>query len=153
MCTNVSPLCMYVHHMYAWCLLKSEWALDHPELVLRATMSVLRTKPTSSAKGASVLHYPAASPAPRLTVCMCAYLCVLVYTSTHGAKRQCQIPWSCSYRRLWSVWCGSWKTNRARAVCARDCWAISPTPARGFLHVKQTLMRRCYSLDKIIASG
>lgn len=33
MFVSILPACMYVHHVCAWCLKRSEWVSDPPELV------------------------------------------------------------------------------------------------------------------------
>lgn len=39
------------------------------------------------------------------------HVSVCVYVVLTGARRGCQIPWTCSYQRYCTVQCGYWEQN------------------------------------------
>ena len=64
MCVSVWPVCMYVHHVHAWFLRRSEEASDPQGLELQlAAMWVLGAEPRGYGRAASLLtHEPSFQP-------------------------------------------------------------------------------------------
>lgn len=63
------------------------------------------------------------------------------------ARRWYRVPWSWTYRQLWTTLCGGWEPNwsSTRAVCTVNCRATSPAPGFFFNECSQLFMRALVS--------